>query len=106
MGPLHFGGREAWLAGVERALSDDDASHILGAVGVDAETVLAVAAVEAAVASEDGVCSLGHARVSELTGLSRAAVLRGRLALIELGLIELAVTPGLDGRVCRELLCR
>lgn len=101
-----FEGRDAWLAAVHRALAQPDAPPILAATGIDRGSVLTVARCEASEASDRGISILSHARVAQLTGLPRSAVLRARLALMELGLEDLASAPAAHGQIQRVLLHR
>lgn len=98
-----FEGRDEWIAAVDRALRRPDASALLNAKALDRETVLTVARVEAAQASDTGVSTLSHDHLAQLVGLPRSVILRARLALIELCLEDLASTPGAHQRVRREL---
>ncbi|CAM5392318.1 hypothetical protein GCM10023068_11070 [Leifsonia shinshuensis] len=98
-----FCGRGEWIAAVERALSRHDAQQIFAAKAIDPETVLAVARCEVSMASTAGVSMVSHAQLEQLTGFPRYVVLRARLALIELGLEDLAAAPGAPGNVHREL---
>jgi hypothetical protein len=98
-----FGGADEWFAAVERALSRTDAGPILAAMATDRGTVLATARTEAAEATAGGVSTLSHARIAELSGVPRSAVLRARLALIELGLADVVAAPGASGEVHRQL---
>jgi hypothetical protein len=103
MQDTRFDGPDEWIAAVDRALSRADAADLLADKAIERGTVLAVARVEASEASEDGISLLSHARLAQLTGLPRSAVLRVRLALIELGLEDLASTPGAGWSLRREL---
>ena len=98
-----FSGCDEWLAAVDRALAHAGSQQILASIAIDREAVLAVARCEVSCASEAGVCALSHAAIALSTGLPRPVVLRARLALIELGLADLAVGPGIGGEVSREL---
>jgi len=98
-----FEGRDEWIAAVDRALRHPDAFPLLAAKALDRGTVLTVAHVEASQASDTGVSTLSHARLARLTGLPRWVVLRARLALIELGLEDLACAPGAYLQLRREL---
>ncbi|NUU07867.1 hypothetical protein [Leifsonia sp. C5G2] len=98
-----FAGRDDWLAAVGRALTSGRAEHLLGTMAIDRDVVLAVARCEVSRATEAGVCTLSHAGIAQSTGLPRSVVLRARLALIELGLSDLAVGPGIAGELRREL---
>jgi DNA-binding transcriptional ArsR family regulator len=103
MEDFRFDGCDAWIAAVDRALSRPDARRLLAASALDGGTVLAVARAEVSAASGAGVSTLSHGQLAQLTGLSRSTVLRARLALIELGLEDLASAPGAQGQVHREL---
>ncbi|MFE4950217.1 hypothetical protein ACFQ9V_08905 [Leifsonia sp. NPDC056665] len=103
MQDTHFEGRHEWIAAVVGALSRPDTRAVLAAKALDREIVLTVARVEAAQASDTGVSTLSHARLAQLAGLPRSVILRARLALIELGLEDLASTSGAHQRVRREL---
>lgn len=103
MEDIRFEGRDEWIAAVDRALSHPDASPLLAAKALDRGVVLTVAQFEASHASVTGVSTLSHARLAQLAGLPRSVVLRARLALIELGLEDLASAPGAHLRIRREL---
>lgn len=98
-----FAGREAWMAAVEAALRHPAARPILGAKGLDPEVVRSVATVEASHASDRGISCMSSEQLAGETGLSRPSVLRARLALVELGLLDVVVLPGAGGVVGREL---
>jgi len=93
----------AWIAAVGHLLAGSAAQPVLAATGIDRVTLLAVARAEASGAGADGVTRLSHAQLAEAVGVPRAAVLRARLALIELGLEHLAAAPGAPGTVDRVL---
>ena len=98
-----FRSRDAWIAAVDRALMCADARQVLALKDIDPEVVLSVACAEASWATDGGVSTLSHARLAELTGHPRSAVLRARLALVELGLEDLAAVTGAPGTCHREL---
>ncbi|MFE4467745.1 hypothetical protein ACFRFH_02930 [Leifsonia sp. NPDC056824] len=103
MEDIRFEGRDEWIAAVDRALSHPDASPLLAAKALDRGVVLTVAQFEASHASGTGVSTLSHTRLAQLAGLPRSVVLRARLALIELGLEDLASAPGAHLHIRREL---
>ncbi len=96
-------GRGAWITAVDRALTRADTRQVLALKDIDPEVVLAVACAEASRATDGGVSTLSHSQLAELTGHPRSAVLRARLALVELGLEDLAAVPGVPGNCHREL---
>ncbi|MEV8214125.1 hypothetical protein [Leifsonia sp. NPDC077715] len=98
-----FAGRDAWLAAVERELAHPAALPILAAKGLDPDVVRTVARIEASHASPLGLCSLSAEQLAGATRLPRAAVLRARLALVELGLEDVVAGPATAGVVHREL---
>lgn len=98
-----FTGPGAWAAAVDRVLARPGVRRDLVAKGIDPETLLAVAEVEASRADPDGISTLSHEGLAELTGVSRTSVRRLRLALVELGMETLAAAPGATGEVYRVL---
>lgn len=103
MRDARFEGREAWIAAVHGALARSDAHPILAAMAIDRDCVLTVARCEASGASDSGISTLSHSSLAESTGLPRSAVLRARLALVELGLEVLACAPSSRGDIDRML---
>lgn len=103
MQDTRFGGPDEWLAAVERALARVDARRILIETASDREVVLAVALVEVSAATAAGVSTLSHLQLAQLSGLSRSAVLRARLALVEFGLEDVVAAPGPLGPIQRQL---
>lgn len=103
MDAARFEGRDEWMSAVQRALSCSDTDPILATAPIDRESVLTVARYEASAASEGGISTVSHARLAQLTGLPRSTVLKARLALIELGLMNLTAARAVNGQVHRVL---
>lgn len=103
MTDAHFTACDAWIAAADRTVARPLAREILDAKGIDTATFLAVVRCEASRAGADGISTLSHDQLAELTGVSRSCVLRARLALIELGLEYLGVDSRGSGTVYRIL---
>lgn len=95
-----------WLRALERILAAPRAEAKLRRRGLDIDTVLAVAGMEAREANARGHSMVPHERLAELTGLPRKAIATIRLMLIDAGLESLAAHPTQPDCVYRILQTR
>ncbi|MCU1421856.1 MAG: hypothetical protein JWN36_1507 [Microbacteriaceae bacterium] len=91
------------MVAVMRALLRPDAPRSLEAMGLDPEVLLAVVRVEASRCEANGLSMLTHERLAELAGVSRSAVCRARLVLVDWSLESLVAVSGAPGGVHRVL---
>jgi hypothetical protein len=98
-----FVSAEEWMENVHRVLTHPGAIQEMSAMGLELDTLLAVARVEATLAGTDGSSSLSHQQLAELSGVPRTEVLLTRLFLIDLGLQSLSMSARAPGGVLRLL---
>ena len=91
------------MVAVMRALLRPEAPRALESMGLEPETLLVVAGVEASRCEASGLATLTHERLAELAGVSRSAVCRARLVLVDWSLESLVAVSSAPGGVHRVL---
>lgn len=102
----HFTGCYEWLRALDLILAAPRAEAELRRRGLDIDTVLAVAHIEAQEADAHGHSAVPHQRLAELTGLPRNTIASARLMLVDAGLESLAANPSQADSVYRILQTR
>lgn len=91
------------MAAVDLALGRPSALPVLAVKGLEPDAVRAVALAEASSAADSGITCLSPEELARAAGIPRSAVLKARVALIELGLADLIAHPCARGGTQRQL---